>query len=165
MKYSFHYNSILCLFLPSRGPVMIYLEKENHLTFSSQTRMRIERNMFSLDTTSSSDVDARFSVTSGEKTSDESMKLKADKDKTLCTTTKQGIISVKNRKKEGIEVHLKVTIRGEVGLKDLQKDSGKVIEKPGTNELNPENVITWDIKLPANANKELGFGYLTKHWE
>ena len=144
---------------------MIYLEKENHLTFSSQTRMRTEGNMFSLETTSSSDVDARFSVTSGEKTADESMKLKTDKEKTLCTTTKLAVILVKNRKKEEIPVHMKVTIRGEVRVKDLQSDSGKVIEKPGTNELNPENLITWDIKVPANANKELGFGYVTKHWE
>lgn len=152
---------------------MIYLEKENHLTFSSQTRMRTEGNMFSLETTSSSDVDARFSVTSGEKTADESMSLKAGKEKkTLCITTKLGVILVKNRKKEEIELHLKVTIRGEVRVKDLQNDSGKVIEKPGllnvpagTNELNPENVITWDIKVPANNNKELGFGYVTKHWE
>ena len=144
---------------------MIYLEKENHLTFSSQTRMRTEGNMFSLETTSSSDVDARFSVTSGEKTADESMTLKSDKEKTLCTTTKLAVILVKNRKKEEIQVHLKVTIRGEVRMKDLQTDSGKVIEKPGTNELNSENLITWDIKVPANANKELGFGYVTKHWE
>ena len=72
---------------------------------------------------------------------------------------------IKNRKKEEIQVHLKVTIRGEVRMKDLQTDSGKVIEKPGTNELNSENLITWDIKVPANANKELGFGYVTKHWE
>lgn len=144
---------------------MIYLERENHLTFSSQTRMRTEGNKFSLETTSSSDVDARFSVTSGEKTADESMSLKKDKEKTLCTTNKLGVILVKNRKKEEIEVHVKVTIQGEVRVKDLQADSGKVIEKPGTNELNPENIVTWDIKVPANTNKELGFGYVTKHWE
>ena len=146
---------------------MIYLGREDHLTFSSQTRMRTERNMFSLETTSSSDVDARFSVTTGEKTADESTKsLKTEKEKTLWSITKVGVILVKNRKKEEVEVHVKVAIRGEVTAKESYSgDPFKVIEKPETNELNPENVITWDVKIPANASKDLGFGYLTKHWE
>ena len=131
---------------------MIYLGREDHLTFSSQTRMRTERNMFSLETTSSSDVDARFSVTTGEKTADESKNLKTDKEKSLCTITKVGVILVKNRKKEEVEVHVKVAIRGEVTAKESYSgDPFKVIEKPETNELNPENVITWDVKIPANA--------------
>ena len=149
-----------------RGPVMIYLGRDDHLTFSSQTRMRTERNMFSLETTSSSDVDARFSVSTGENTADEAKNLKKDKEKTLRSITKVGVILVKNRKKEEVEVHVKVAIRGEVTAKESYSgDPFKVIEKPETNELNPENVIIWDIKIPANASKDLGFGYLTKHWE
>ena len=145
---------------------MIYLGRDDHLTFSSQTRMRTERNMFSLETTSSSDVDARFSVSTGEKAADDSKNLKKDKEKTLRSITKVGVILVKNRKKEEVEVHVKVAIRGEVTAKESYSgDPFKVIEKPETNELNPENVITWDIKIPANASKDLGFGYLTKHWE
>merc|ERR1712012_505701 len=118
--------------------------------------MRTERNMFSLETTSSSDVDARFSVTTGEKTADESTKsLKTEKEKTLWSTTKVGVILVKNRKKEEVEVHVKVAIRGEVTAKESYSgDPFKVIEKQETNELNPENVITWDIKIPANASKD-----------
>ena len=54
-----------------RGPVMIYLEKENCLTFSSQTHLRTDENMFRLDTTSSNDVNARYTVTTGEKTSEQ----------------------------------------------------------------------------------------------
>ena len=45
---------------------MIYLEKENSLTFSSQTHLRTDENMFRLDTTSSNDVNARYTVTTGE---------------------------------------------------------------------------------------------------
>ena len=144
---------------------MIYLEKENHLTFSSQTRMKTERNMFSLETTTSNDVDARYSVTSGEKTSDGAVATKPDKEKTLYTTSKAGVILVKNRKKDEVEVHLEVTVHGEVRAKDFKGGAGKVIEKPGGNVLNPENFITWDVKVPANDNKELGFGYAVKHWE
>ena len=50
---------------------MIYLEKENGLTFSSQTHLRTDENMFRLDTTSSNDVNARYTVTTGEKTSEQ----------------------------------------------------------------------------------------------
>ena len=52
---------------------MIYLEKENGLTFSSQTHLRTDENMFRLDTTSSNDVNARYTVTTGEKTSEQSV--------------------------------------------------------------------------------------------
>ena len=121
--------------------------------------------MFSLETTSSSDVDARFSVSTGEKTADELKNLKTDKEKTLCSITKVGVILVKNRKRDEVDVHVKVTIRGEVTANESYSDPIKVIEKPGANDLNPENVITWDIKISANANKQLDFEYLTKHWE
>merc|ERR1719400_540239 len=69
-----------------RGPVMIYLEKENGLTFSSQTQLRTNENMFRLDTTSSNDVNARYTVTTGEKTSEESVK--AAENRILYTTSK-----------------------------------------------------------------------------
>ena len=52
---------------------MIYLEKENGLTFSSQTHLRTDENMFRLDTTSSNDVSARYTVTTGDKTSENSV--------------------------------------------------------------------------------------------
>ncbi len=52
---------------------MIYLEKENGLTFSSQTHLRTDENMFRLDTTSSNDVSARYTVTTGDKTSENSI--------------------------------------------------------------------------------------------
>ena len=117
--------------------------------------------MFSLETTSSSDVDARFSVTSGEKTADESMTLKSDKEKTLCTTTKLAVILVKNRKKEEVDVHLEVIIHGTACIND---ESVKIIEKPNTNDLNPENVITCDMKV-SNETKEIEFTYVVKNWE
>ena len=41
----------------------------------------------------------------------------------------------------------------------------KVIEKPNTNDLNPENVIKCDIKVAANETKEFGFTYGVKKWE
>ena len=51
---------------------MIYLEK-NGLTFSSQTHLRTDENMFRLDTTASNDVNARYTVSTGEKTSENSV--------------------------------------------------------------------------------------------
>ena len=141
---------------------MIYLERENQLTFSAQTRMKTDGNMFSLETSSSNDVDARYYVTSWERTTEES---KPNKEKTLYATSKIGAILVKNRKKEEIEVCLEVNVRGEVRMDEFKNDAGKVIEKPGSDVLNPENLITWGIKVPANSSKELGFGYVVKHWE
>ena len=142
---------------------MIYLERENQLTFSAQTRMKTEGEMFSLETTSSNDVDARYNITSGERTIAEGAK--SDKDKTLYSTSKIGLILVKNRKKDDIELCLEVTLQGEVEAKDFKDDIGKVIEKPCSDVLNPKNTITWNIKIPASDNKELGFGYIVKHWE
>ena len=52
---------------------MIYLQKENGLTFSSQTHLRTDENMFRLDTTASNDVNAHYTVTTGEKTSEKSV--------------------------------------------------------------------------------------------
>ena len=142
---------------------MIYLEREHELTFSAQTRMKTEGNMFSLETTSSNDVDARYNVTSGERTAAEESK--NEKEKTLYATSKIGAILVKNRKKEEIEVCLEVTVQGEVRVNEFKDDAGKVIEKPGSNVLNPLNLITWVIKVPASGSKEIGFGYEVKHWE
>ena len=39
---------------------MIYLLKENGLTFSSQTPLKTDENMFRLDTTTSNDVNACY---------------------------------------------------------------------------------------------------------
>ena len=58
-----------------------------------------------------------------------------------------------------------MTIYGTVCTKDLEKDVIKVIEKPNTNDLNPENVIKCDIKVAANETKEFGFTYGVKKWE
>lgn len=153
-----------------RGPVMIYLEKENGLTFSSQTHLRTDENMFRLDTTSSNDVNARYTVTTGEKTSEQSVddstkKVKAAENRILYTTSKIASIVIKNKKKEETDVHLEVTIYGTVCTKDLEKDVIKVIEKPNTNDLNPENVIKCDLKVAANETKEFGFTYGVKKWE
>ena len=142
---------------------MIYLEKENQLTFSAQTRMKTKGEMFSLETTSSNDVDARYNVTSGERKIAE--EAKSDKDKTLYATSKSGVIMVKNRKKEEIELCLEVTVQGQVEAKEFKNDVGKVIEKPGSDVFNPINTITWNIKIPASDNKELEFGYVVKHLE
>ena len=103
---------------------MIYLEKENQLTFSAQTRMKTEGEMFSLETTSSNDVDARYNVTSGERKIAE--EAKSDKDKTHYATSKSGVIMVKNRKKEEIELCLEVTVQGQVEAKEFKNDVRKV---------------------------------------
>ena len=142
---------------------MIYLEKENQLTFSAQTRMNTKGGMFSLETTSSNDVDARYNVTSGERKIAE--EAKSDKDKTLYATCKSGVITVKNKKKEEIEMCLEVTVQGQVEAKEFKNDVGKVIEKPGSDVLNPINTITWNVKIPASDSNELEFGYVVKHWE
>ena len=58
-----------------------------------------------------------------------------------------------------------MTIYGTVSTKDLEKDVIKVIEKPNTNDLNPENVIKCDLKVAANETTEFGFTYGVKQWE
>ena len=58
-----------------------------------------------------------------------------------------------------------MTIYGTVCTKDLEKEVFKVIEKPNTNDLNPENVIKCDMKVAANETKEFGFTYGVKKWE
>ena len=50
---------------------MIYLQMENGLIFSNQTQLRPDVNVFRLDTTTSKDVDARYTVISGQKTTQE----------------------------------------------------------------------------------------------
>merc|ERR1711874_138205 len=115
-----------------RGPVMIYLQKENGLTFSSQTQLRPDRDMFRLETTNSNEVLACYSVISGEKTStrrfdishtdptqksDRKSDQKTEKRKILCTTSKIATIVIKNKKKEKVEIHLAVTIQGVINIK------------------------------------------------
>merc|ERR1719483_218740 len=153
-----------------RGPVMIYLEKENVPTFSIQTHLRTDENMFRLDTTASNDVNARYTVSTGEKTSEQSVddstkKVKIAENRILYTTSKIASIVIKNKKKEETDVHLEITIYGTVCTNDLEKDVIKVIEKPNTNDLNPENVIKCDIKVAANETKEFGFTYGVKKLE
>ena len=91
--------------------------------------------------------------------------VKAAENRILYTTSKIASIVIKNKKKEETDVHLEVTIYGTVCTKDLEKDVIKVIEKPNTNDLNPENVIKCDIKVAANETKEFGFTYGVKKWE
>jgi hypothetical protein len=91
--------------------------------------------------------------------------VKAAENRILYTTNKIASIAIKNKKKEETDVHLEVTIYGTVCTKDLEKDVMKVIEKPNTNDLNPENVIKCDIKVAANETKEFGFTYGMKKWE
>ena len=47
---------------------------------------------------------------------------------------------------------------------DASKDV-KIIERPNTNDLNPENVIQCEMKVPANETKEFEFSYCMKNWE
>merc|ERR1719266_472212 len=161
-----------------RGPVMIYLQRENGLKFSSQTQLRPDRDMFRLETTNSNEVLALYSVISGEKTSTRSFDIspepskssktgidltrKTENRKILCTKSKIATIVIKNKKKEEVEIHLAVTIQGVIDIKCEEFKKGlshltfpvifrNVIESGGmTNELNPENVITCDMKVPAN---------------
>ena len=91
--------------------------------------------------------------------------VKTTENRILYTTNKIASIVIKNKKKEEIDVHLEVTIYGTVCTKDFEKDFIKVIEKPNTNDLNPENVIKCDIKVGANETREFGFTYGVKKWE
>ena len=141
---------------------MIYLQNENGLNFSCQTHLKIQEGMFRLDTTTSNDVYARYFVTSGEKSLDSSIKPHHDKDsRVLYATNKIAKIVVKNRKKDEVDVHLEVVINGTACIND---ESVKIIEKPNTNDLNPENVITCDMKV-SNETKEIEFTYVVKNWE
>ena len=139
---------------------MIYLQNENGLNFSCQTHLKIQEGMFRLNTTTSNDVYARYFVTSGEKSLDSSIK-PHDKDRVLYATNKIAKIVVKNRKKDEVDVHLEVVINGTACIND---ESVKIIEKPNTNDLNPENVITCDMKV-SNETKEIEFTYVVKNWE
>ena len=139
---------------------MIYLQNEDGWSFSCQTHLKTKENMFCLDTTISNDVYAHYFVTSGEKSLDSSIK-NHNKDRYLYATNKIAKIVVKNRKKEEVDVHLQLIIKGMVRIND---ESVKIIEKPNTiNDLNPENVITWDIKV--SETKDIEFTYVVKNWE
>ena len=150
---------------------MIYLQMENGLIFSNQTQLRPDVNVFRLDTTTSNDVDARYTITSGEKTAQETIyDPNSKRVKILYVTNKTAKIVVKNRKKEEVEVHLEITIHGTINLSTLTKDESiksNIIEKPGNADANydPLNVMTWDMKVGGNETKELGFQYSVKHWE
>ena len=150
---------------------MIYLQNENGLNFSCQTHLKIQEGMFRLDTTTSNDVYARYFVTSGEKSLDSSIKPHHDKDRVLYATNKIAKIVVKNRKKDEVDVHLEVVINGTACInarlleeRCINDESVKIIEKPNTNDLNPENVITCDMKV-SNETKEIEFTYVVKNWE
>jgi len=164
---------------------MIYLQRENGLTFSSQTQLRPDTDMFRLETTNSNEVLARYSVISGEKTSTRSFDIshtdpteksdrKTEKRKILCTTSKIATIVIKNKKKEEVEIHLAVTIQGVINIKQKFLQEGlptlqtfKVNDYYSglNNELNPKNVLTCDMKVPANETAKFGFEYGVRHWE
>lgn len=168
-----HHYEFLMKYAPPlpRGPVMIYLQMENGLIFSNQTQLRPDVNVFGLDTTTSNDVDARYTITSGEKAAQETIyDPNSKREKILYVTNKTAKIVVKNRKKEEVEVHLEITIHGTINLSTLTKDESiksNIIEKPGNADANydPLNVMTWDMKVGGNETKELGFQYSVKHWE
>jgi hypothetical protein len=147
---------------------MIYLQMENGLIFSNQTQLQQDVNVFQLDTTISKDVDARYTVISGQKTTQEILYDINKKDKkSLSVTNKTAKIVVKNRKKEEVEVHLEILIHGTVHHSTLTRDEtikSDIIEKPGPYD-DPINVMNWDMKVGANETKELGFQYSVKRWE
>jgi len=168
-----HHYEFLMKYAPPlpRGPVMIYLQMENGLIFSNQTQLRPDVNVFRLDTTTSNDVDARYTITSGEKSAQETIyDPNSKREKILYVTNKTAKIVVKNRKKEEVEVHLEITIHGTINLSTLTKDESiksNIIEKPGNADANydPLNVMNWDMKVVGNESKELEFQYSVKHWE
>jgi len=151
-----------------RGPIMIYLKKEGQLTFFTQTRLKTDSGMFSLETTNSSDVDAKFNITSGEKITEAIEDLDKDglKSRRLMSTSKLGNIVIKNRKKEEVKVQLIVTVQGTL-VKDTFKDHEevKIVEKPSIDDLNPEHTITLELTLAASIEKELKFEFLVKNWD
>ena len=62
---------------------------------------------------------------------------------------------------------MQVTIHGNINKDNFKKDASKevkIIERPNTNDLNPENVITCDMKV-SNETKEIEFTYVVKNWE
>ena len=148
---------------------MTYLQMENGLIFSNQTQLRPDVNVFRLDTTTSKDVDARYTIISGQKTTQEILFDSNNKaKKSLCVTNKTAKIVVKNRKKEEVEVRLEVSIHGTIHHSTLTRDEtirSDIIEKPGRSDADPTNVMNWDMKVGANETKELGFQYSIKHWE
>ena len=63
---------------------------------------------------------------------------------------------------------MQVTIHGNISKDNFKKDVSKdvkIIERPNTNDLNPENVIRFEMKVPANETKQFEFSYDVKNWE
>ena len=61
---------------------------------------------------------------------------------------------LENRKKEEVDVNLQITIHGNVSKEDFKDDASKdikIIERPNTNDLNPENVIRCEMKVSVST--------------
>jgi uncharacterized protein YqkB len=166
-----HHYEFLMKYAPPlpRGPVMIYLQMENGLIFSNQTQLRPDVNVFRLDTTTSNDVDAKYTITSGEKTAQETIyDPNSKREKIHYVTNKTAKIVVKNRKKEEVKVHLEIIIHGTINLSTLTKDESiksNIFDGNADANYDPLNLMTWDMKVGGNETKELGFQYSVKHWE
>lgn len=150
---------------------MMYIQSENSLTFSNQTHLRPDDNVFKLHTTTSHDVDARYTISTGEKKAQESIEYDPDKnrEKVLYITNKTAKVLIRSKKKESIDVCLKITISGTIVPLTMTNDENsgqfKIVELSNNGHQNPTNVLIWDIKVLANETKELEFQYMVENWE
>jgi hypothetical protein len=159
---------------------MVYLKKgeQQDLTFLTQTWLSTFNEKFILDTACSSDVDAKFKVTSEimkRIEPDEPLakrRRQNDQQKTwnLYSTSKSGIITVVNRKKEDVTVRIEVTLFGTVADQDNEEDAKDGMERTekmsdDPDNLNPENLISWNLQVLANESKEIRFGYNVRKWD
>lgn len=146
---------------------MIYLKKDSSLTFSTQTYLKTESDMFLLTTTQSKDVGASFNVTSGEKTAlgEEGNGNDPSQIRKLFATKKIGRLHIKNRKKEEVKIQLEITINGAVDVESFKDEDVVIIEKPGHDALNQAHKITLNVKIEPTNKKEIEFNFAVKHWE
>ena len=152
---------------------MIYMDQDDQLLFLAQTNLTTENDHFMLRTATSNDVDARISVSSGEREtlnkvefSRPSKSRKMDRHAIYFSATKFANILVKNRKKEKIDLQLEIEIVGVIDGKSLKrKNNVRIVDKPDSDEFNPTNLLTWNSNVEKEDLKELTFSYEVKSCE
>jgi hypothetical protein len=152
-----------------RGPVMVLVsrEDEDQEDLLAQAWLQSEPDAFSLYITDSREVLVKFAISStGQKiVKKEEKKDKYSKDRILLETSKSGKITVSNRKKEEVNVEIKHLLQGHLITSHHNCSDTLEIQNDQMNPLNPENLYTWMIVVPAGGKEEIAFEYTLKEWK
>jgi hypothetical protein len=152
-----------------RGPVMVLFrrEDENQEDLLAQAWLQSEPDEFSLYITDSREVLVKFAIsTTGQKiVKKEEKKDKYHQDRILLETSKSGKITVSNRKKEEVNLEIKHVLQGHLITSHHNCCDTLEIQNDQMNPLNPENLYTWMIVVPAGGKEEIAFEYTLKEWK